>query len=378
MTDMDLENSGGVAPASSLEEKYRESMRQIYSSKIDLPLLTLTTQVSQQINLRPDFQRRDRWNAKRQSRFIESIIMNVPIPPCFLGEEEYGKFVVLDGRQRLTAATLFMSNELRLVGLKVWEELNGLKYEDMKKEGLAPMIERRFLPAILLTRESSPQVKYDVFDRLNTGGVVATPMEVRNAIFPGPFNDLIRELSRLPRFRELWGIPRVDAEEDPRLAGNALFAKMVDLELVLRFFALRTQEIEMPFQDHLSSYMAEHNTACATDPSLVARERALFIRTIEGVYHVLGMDAFRRPKRGGRERPHRSQTYADAVMHSFADHDARAFGPDIVARIRANLSELEDSADFVKAAGSGTNSASAIATRIAMAKAAVRRAAQGV
>lgn len=78
-------------------------MRQIVSQKIDLPISTLPEMIKEQIDLNPDFQRRDRWDVEKQSRFIESIIINVPIPPVFLGEDQYGKYVVLDGRQRLTA-----------------------------------------------------------------------------------------------------------------------------------------------------------------------------------------------------------------------------------------------------------------------------------
>jgi Protein of unknown function DUF262 len=193
--DLPKDDEGAGPNASALEDKYREQMRQIHPTKIDLPMSTLAIQIEKQIDLRPDFQRRDRWTNEKRSRFIESLIMNVPVPPVFLGEEEYGKYVVLDGRQRLTAAYRFLQNELRLEGLKVWKELNGLNYEEFQSKGFGPTLDRRFLPAVLLTRESSPEVKYELFDRLNTGGVKAEPMEVRNAVFPGPFKDLLHTLS---------------------------------------------------------------------------------------------------------------------------------------------------------------------------------------
>jgi len=234
----------------SLEEKYGEQMRQIFPTKIDLPWFTLKTQIEEQIDLRPDFQRRDRWNNEKRSRFIESVIMNVPVPPVFLGEEKLGKYVVLDGRQRLTAAYNFLTNELRLEGLKVWKELNGLTYAEIKKKGFAATIERRFLAAILLTHESSPEVKYDVFDRLNTGGVIAEQMEVRNAIFPGPFNTMLHKLTAEHTFRTLWGIP--DSDDPVALERNVLYREMGDLELALRFFALRDASLKsMRFKDRL-------------------------------------------------------------------------------------------------------------------------------
>jgi hypothetical protein len=123
--------------STALEKKYSEQMRQIISQKIDLPISTLPEMIKEQINLNPDFQRRDRWNQEKQSRFIESIIMNVPIPPVFLGEDQYGSYVVLDGRQRLTAIRDFMNNIYKLKSLEVWEDLNGQTFNDLNS--IAPL-----------------------------------------------------------------------------------------------------------------------------------------------------------------------------------------------------------------------------------------------
>jgi uncharacterized protein with ParB-like and HNH nuclease domain len=121
---------------SALETKYRDQMRQIVTQKLDLPISTLSEMIDEQINLSPDFQRRDIWNLEKRSRFIESIIMNVPIPPVFLGEDEYGSYVVLDGRQRLTAIYEFLKNHYSLKGLEVWNDLNALSYHDLEKKKL--------------------------------------------------------------------------------------------------------------------------------------------------------------------------------------------------------------------------------------------------
>ena len=156
----------------AIEKKYQKQMRQLVSQKLDLPVSTLPAMLKEQIKLNPEFQRRDRWDETRQSRLIESLVMNVPIPPVFLGEDEYGQYVVLDGRQRLTAVSKFLGNNLKLKGLDVWDELNGMTYSDMVKRQQDKYLTRRFLQAIVLLKESSPIVKYDVFDRLNTGGGV--------------------------------------------------------------------------------------------------------------------------------------------------------------------------------------------------------------
>src|SRR5258706_3115332 len=128
------DESDGLPP---IEKKYQKQMRQLVSQKLDLPVSTLPAMLKEQIKLNPEFQRRDRWDENRQSRLIESLVMNVPIPPVFLGEDEYGQYVVLDGRQRLTAVSKFLSNNLKLKGLEVWDELNGMTYSDMVKRGQA-------------------------------------------------------------------------------------------------------------------------------------------------------------------------------------------------------------------------------------------------
>ena len=212
-------------PLSVLEAKYRDQMRQIVTQKLDLPISTLSEMITEQINLSPDFQRRDIWNLEKRSRFIESIIMNVPIPPVFLGEDEYGSYVVLDGRQRLTAIYEFLKNHYPLKALEVWNDLNGLSYHDLEKRKLDKALTRRFVPAVVILKESSAQVKYDVFDRLNQGGVIAEPMEIRNAVYPGAFNRLLHDLSAHETFRKLWNIPL----DNDALSSNTTYNRMRDV-----------------------------------------------------------------------------------------------------------------------------------------------------
>jgi Protein of unknown function DUF262 len=117
-----------------LSKKYEELTRQIFPQKIELPVSTLGIMAREQIDLSPAFQRRDVWPQDKQSRFVESVIMNVPVPPVFMGEDTYGKYVVLDGRQRLNAILKFMNNEFELKGLKVWKELNGDRFSVLKEK----------------------------------------------------------------------------------------------------------------------------------------------------------------------------------------------------------------------------------------------------
>lgn len=343
----------------ALEEKYAKQMRQIHPQKIELPISTLRAMVEDQIRLNPDFQRRDRWDTRKQSRFIESIIMNVPVPPVFLGEDKYGMYVVLDGRQRLTAIYEFLRGSYALEHLEVWSELNGLRFTDLEDKGLAPTIKRRFIPAVLLLRESSPEVKYDVFDRLNTGGVPLNTMEIRNAVFQGKFNRLLHKLSEDAVFRELWSIP-VDVVERK---GNLLYSQMKDIELVLRFLALRKpSEIRKSFKAWLGTYLEQGNEKAELDDSFLAQDAAAFSRAVHSIKKVFGSDvAFIR----GEDKKQKSAPLADALMVGFSKLDPEKLDQNMCDKLKAALDQLlTTDQKFKDSITTGTNGKGAITTRI--------------
>ena len=303
-------------------------MRQIFSNRFDIPITALLSMVDAGlIDLAPDFQRRERWTRKRKSRFIESIIMNVPIPPVFLGENQPGKWVVLDGRQRLMALDDFLRGKYRLGGLDVWKELNGKRFKDLGKMhaeeagrpgvkvALDIAITRRFIAAIVVMHNSSPEVKYEVFDRLNTGGVIAEPMEVRNAIYRGPFNTLLHEVADSTAFRRLWGIPI----DEPRRVRNPAYRAMVDLEMVLRFFAM---ERYLDFKGHLKDFLTATMADLDDKPAdSMAERKDRCMRAIESTLAALGEDAFTRVLDSGARSAIRSAPLADAVLCAMTSVD---------------------------------------------------------
>lgn len=178
----------------------------------------------------PEYQRRHRWDATRQSRLIESFLMNVPVPPIFLYEYDLARYEVMDGRQRLTALMEFYLNDLVLEGLQHWPELDGRTYSNLPKM-VRDGIDRRYLSSIILLNETAgseelaTRLKKIVFERLNSGGVDLSPQESRNAVFDGPLNDLCIELSGLPELRQILGTPQ---NNDPILASNEVAAVEAD------------------------------------------------------------------------------------------------------------------------------------------------------
>ncbi|UIK04768.1 DUF262 domain-containing protein [Neorhizobium galegae] len=204
-------------------------------------------------NLRPEYQRRLRWDVKKKSRLIESFIMNVPVPPVFLYEKELGRFEVMDGQQRLNAIAEFLSGSFALEGLEIWPALNDRNYAQ-----LPPLVRRGLdrakISAITLmsdnssASEDSVDLRAQVFERLNTGGERLNQQELRNSLYSGEFNTLLIDLSRHRWFTDAWDIPnhvantREDGTPSAALAANTLFKRMTDVEIVLRFFAFKDPE----------------------------------------------------------------------------------------------------------------------------------------
>lgn len=362
-SDIDLGEADAGASVSELEAKYKDQMRQIVTQKIDLPLSTLPSLLKDQIKLNPEFQRRDRWDERRQSRLIESLIMNVPIPSVFLGEDDYGFYVVLDGRQRLTAIARFLANDLTLTGLQVWSELNGSSFNDLVRRGLDKYLTRRFISGTVILKESSSVVKYDVFDRLNTGGVSANAMEIRNAIYRGGFTDQLHKWGRSPEFCKLWRIP-LDVIAAER---NSTYREMEDLELVLRFFALQEHEhMTSGFGAYLTEFLASRNVEYVRDGSRLALDNDAFANATSNAWRIFGEEAFVKATSQQKSAP-----FADAVMVALASYPPSSFDVEKDRRIREAFSNLMANVNFSRSITSGTNGRGAIHTRIGMAKAAV-------
>ncbi|RYH74449.1 DUF262 domain-containing protein [Flavobacteriaceae bacterium 144Ye] len=213
------------------------------------------------LNIQPEYQRRRVWNVKRKSKLIESILMNIPIPPIFLLETNYRDYEVMDGQQRLDALVSFFNDEFELTDLTHWSELNGYSYGKLPsivQRGL----ERRRISAITVMVENfiDDKEKVDlrslVFERLNTGGMQLNSQEIRNCVYYGSFNNLLIELSSLDLFTDVWGIPNHEGTDkiSDELKENALFKRMGDCEIVLRFFAISESS---HLKDSLSKMMDE-------------------------------------------------------------------------------------------------------------------------
>jgi len=359
------------SPDPQINDKYVRGEIRIVTEQARYPLSSIKDIVeSPSYKLSPEYQRRHRWSQAQQSLLIESLIMNVPIPPIFLYEYDYSKYEVMDGLQRLTAIHEFYTDKFPLSGLTQWAELNGRVYSKLP-EKIREGIDRRYLSSVILLKETAKseedalRLKQLVFERINSGGARLTPQESRNAIFDGPLNRLCIQLSKNSALCRLWDIPE---PEEAELAGGPPsearlqkeeFQKMEDVELVLRFFAYRQKhrlhKSGVPLSAYLDDYLRFGNTTFSA--AILAKLEMLFVETISLVEDVLGEKAFWLYRRRGREGhwtwswlERAAMTVYDPLMFVFSQHLSDApkmrglsdeFQNEITAFYQANYASFE-------------------------------------
>ncbi|MBH2869529.1 DUF262 domain-containing protein [Serratia marcescens] len=322
-----------VVPAgisdSAIEKHYETGRLRVVQERNDIFLTHVLSFISEDSrnkvwsNIRPEYQRRLRWDNKKKSQLIESFIMNIPVPPIFLYEKSLGSFEVMDGQQRLNAIASFYEGEFQLQGLKIWQALNGKTYSQ-----LPPLIRRGLdrakISAITLmsdnstNTEDSIDLRAQVFDRLNTGGEKLNAQELRNALYAGPFNELLIELSREREFANAWDIPiysdhiRADGTVSELLEKNTYYKRMSDVEIVLRFFAFRdVNNISGSVRGMLDDAL-KNNRHPSTDELTEMRDS--FNKSLNLCLSVYGKDAFRITSQRNKNESNLSKPFFDAQM----------------------------------------------------------------
>lgn len=307
----------------AIEKAFQEGRLRVVQDRNDffLPHVVDFIKVRRWGNLRPEYQRRLRWDDKKKSKLIESFIMNVPVPPVFLYEGEIGSFEVMDGQQRLNAILEFFESEFALTGLKIWPSLNGRNFSQLPpllKRGL----ERSKISAITLMADptsgiDSIDLRAQVFDRLNRGGERLNPQEIRNSLYSGDMNRLSIELAALPDFTEAWKIPNrekhtlSDGSISKELQEDKLYQRMMDCEIVLRFFAFRQPDlIAGSVRGMLDRVLRDHRKLTAEEGTERAASFKAALSLAKGIF---GDSTFRLPPVGGQLGPLSRPVY-DAEM----------------------------------------------------------------
>lgn len=321
----------------------------ISSYGADYPVDGLVKRISRGDIYVPEFQRGFIWSHAQASRFVESLLLGLPVPGIFLFKEpDTQKLVVVDGQQRLITLQyyyegLIRGKEFALRG--VCEEMTGLTYKKLSGED-----RRRFEDSILhatIFQQDDPandrRSIYLIFERLNTGGTLLAPQEIRSVVFRGPLNDLLKQLASHPKWREIYGPP------SPR--GK-------DQELILRFFALyyNSKNYKRPLKGFLNDFMDDNRSSLE---DRLQEMRRLFESTVTLAADALTRDAF---------RPQKSlnAAVADAFLVALARRLAQ--GPvENRLGLKVAVKTMLDRKDFLFAVISGTTAETSVQRRLEIA-----------
>lgn len=249
MADFKLENSFKEEKIDIFEDEEDiepfdfSLLNQAVVSSTDWTTETILSQIKKgNIDLNPKFQRRDAWTGKRKSTFIESLILGFPIPQIVLAERsgDKGRFIIIDGKQRLLSLKQFSSfeneeekpfDQLKLSGLTIRKDLNGKTLTDLKNDPTGwediSNLENQTIRTVVIKNWKKEAILYHIFHRLNTNSVPLSPQELRQALHPGRFIDFVDNASF--ESKALKSI----------LKTNKPDFRMRDVELLVRFFAFK-------------------------------------------------------------------------------------------------------------------------------------------
>lgn len=342
------DESGELRP----ELKVAPKDRKLITQPFDFIVGSLEEQISDgQLILQDEYQRRQIWDAKKSSRLIESLLLNVPIPVCYFAELEDSTYSVIDGQQRLTSIARYIQNLFPLSGLRVRPELNKLRFSELDKADQR-LIKTRTIRCIVIQRESHPDIRFDVFERLNQGGVKLTPQELRNSNYRGDLNKLIKKLCENKIFQRIRRVEDIDA-------------RMGDAEMVLRFFAFHydANAYKGFFAPFLDKYLENRMKMSAGD---IKAHETLFLETIEKVDAVFGLNAFRQVDEKGVVANQVNRAVYDVIMLTFAHlqkAQLEAKKGDVIALLQ-RLCTTDDA--FKDAIGKATRDKARITTRVSL------------
>jgi hypothetical protein len=261
--------------------------RRVLTRSLDEPIDSVVQRIIKgRLILQPEFQRQYVWPKGKASGLIESILLGIPLPSFYMAELPSGKWEAVDGQQRLTSINAFIQGRFpdgevaRLTRLKVRRDLAGKTFSQLPEDD-QEAIQNYALRIILIERGADPNLKFDVFERLNSGSQVLKDMELRNCIYRGPYNDLLRDLALNKHLLAIRGSKTPDGQ-------------MKDRQYILRFFAMCRQS-HLRYKSPVKAFLNNEMEALRYGPpEELARMRAMFESAIEAAYTIFGSHAFRR------------------------------------------------------------------------------------
>lgn len=351
-------------------------VKKVHTTTLDLSFNELFDMFKgKELNISPEFQRLFQWSEGARSRFIESLLLEMPVPPIYVIEQDDGKYVLIDGLQRISSylhmrgeldaphldPAVQVGQKLKLTDCDIVKELNGRTFDDLGT-ALQIRLKRAFVNVKVVRKGSDPRFQYYMFKRLNTGGERLSEQQIRNCtirLLNPKFNDFIIELSKDANFKRCIETLTLD-----RL--NAAF----DQELVLRFFAFKNDlgSFSHDVSDFLTEYMEKVSDAEKGIAFDYEAERGTFKKTFELLAITLEDVAFSYANRDATKLTKGFSVYHyEAITIGMQPHVARldVSSQDQMTSLKEALRGVKLNSDFITATtGGGKNSPGPLNQRI--------------
>lgn len=357
-----------VFRAKPLDEQIDETRSDIRTDKLDMTYGEFSNMYEKgELVVAPEYQRLFRWKAGQKARFIESILLGIPTPAIFVAETADGIWELVDGLQRLSTILEFFGvlrnaehellppSTLEIDESATLPALDGKTFEDLSLRSRLS-IRRAGCRVEVIKVGSGRRMKYDIFERLNTGGTMLQPQEVRNCIFRAEAAELVEFFDNLAQYAPFYRILGLSDNQMQQLYHKGL---------VLRFFALKNDLDEFkhdvePFITEFMHKIVDRKVAFKKDV-----EESLFKQTVGLIEAALGEDAWHHA-RDGRPKGAFSPYVYDALMLGVARNIDRA---SVLQKedLGVKLNAIKADNEFLKAVGSGGNTKPKLLQRLAAA-----------
>lgn len=349
----------------NLSEEIQKYRQEIKSERMDMSFGEIVNMYRDaEIIISPEYQRAFRWDAQRQTDFIESLLLGIPFPSIFVATNPDGKWELIDGLQRVATVLSFFGelkdengkpypkNDLKLQKGSIIKNLEDVTIDTIPLE-YKLQIKRTPCRVEIILKESDFKMRYELFKRLNTGGEGLSRQEIRNCIYRGldsRYNKFIRELSNNLTFRESIVISQINEE------------MMYYEELILRYLALKnmgTRYTQSNIQDFMDEYL---ESRCRDyNEEEVARDRAIFQNVMTIIEKLKSYEIFKLGRRTF------TTSLYDAIMLTLSDPSIKYDDIDI-DMLSKKISELKVDGDFKKYVGSASSNPTSITKKVNIAK----------
>jgi hypothetical protein len=240
----------------------------------------------EEINLAPDFQRHANiWNKENQSKLIESILIRIPLPAFYIDATDEDKWLVIDGLQRLSTLKNFIVDQtLKLTKLEFLTDIEGLTYEKLPR-GYQRRIDETILTVYAIEKGTPPEVKFNIFRRINTGGSSLSPQELRHALTQGKATKFLSKLANSSEFKRVTNLSKKK------------ISRMDDCEFVLGFIAFSLCQYQnYPAKKGRDYFLyTQMEKMIGLDELTKTNLEKRFLQAMNVAWNLFGDNAFRKP-----------------------------------------------------------------------------------